>query len=183
MSGTGIENALARVAQITSEAESIRARFGVSEPATPGFAGALQRAGSAQSVASGPTSTSAPNATVDRETWAKDLLRTLGMPVSNENVRAIVAWEQAEGTSAGYNPLATTQSSPGATDFNSVGVKNYSSYSDGIDATVKTLTNGLYDPILAALRRGSSADDVANAVAASPWGTGQGVFRVLHAQG
>jgi hypothetical protein len=72
---------------------------------------------------------------------------------------------------------------PGATSFNSVGVKNYASYRDGLTATLRTLTNGRYEPIIAALRRGGSADAVARAIAASPWGTGAGVLRVLASGG
>ena len=48
-------------------------------------------------------------------------------------------------TSASFNPLATTQSGfAGETRFNSVGVKNYATYQDGIDANVHALTNGRY---------------------------------------
>jgi hypothetical protein len=115
----------------------------------------------------------------DRTQWATDLLNRLGMPVTSENVKALAAWAQAEGTNAGFNPLATTQAMPGASSFNSVGIKNYASYADGIQATVQTLTNGRYANILAALRAGNSAIAVGQAVANSPWGTGQGVLRVL----
>jgi hypothetical protein len=101
------------------------------------------------------------------------------MPVTSENVRAMVAWQQAEGTRAQYNPLATTQDMPGATRFNSVGVKNYETYQDGLTANIKALTNGRYANILAALQAGNSADAVAQAIANSPWGTGAGVERVL----
>ena len=94
------------------------------------------------SPASATSSSFAP--TADRTQWATDLLNRLGMPVTSENVKALAAWAQAEGTKAGFNPLATTQSMPGASSFNSVGVKNYASYTDGLQATVQTLTNGRY---------------------------------------
>jgi hypothetical protein len=127
------------------------------------------------------SATSSFTPTTDRTQWATDLLNQLGMPVTSENIKALAAWAQAEGTKASYNPLATTQSMPGATSFNSVGVRNYVSYADGIHATAQTLTNGHYPNILAALRSGTSAVAVAQAVANSPWGTGQGVLRVLGA--
>jgi hypothetical protein len=116
-----------------------------------------------------------------RQRFASDLLARLGMPQTAENVRALVAWQQAEGTRAAFNPLATTQGSAGANDFNSVGVKNYTSYAQGLDATVTTLRNGRYGEILAALLDGSSASRLASAVERSPWGTGDGVRRVLAA--
>ncbi len=108
-------------------------------------------------------------------TWAKALLVALDMPVTTANLAAIIAWEMAEGghwyNSAHCNPLNTTWRMPGATSMNSVGVKAYLSWSQGLAATVNTLHNGLYEGILAALRDGSDAQAVADAVGASPWGT------------
>ncbi len=109
-------------------------------------------------------------------TWAKALLRALGMPQTTDNMAAIIAWEMAEGghwyNSAHYNPLNTTWRMPGATAMNSVGVKAYVSWTQGLAATVETLHNGLYEGILSALRAGNDAQTVADAVASSPWGTG-----------
>lgn len=115
--------------------------------------------------------------------WAVDLLGTLGMPVTPDNVRFLNAWAQAEGSRAAFNPLATTQPASGASSFNSVGVRNYTSYEQGLQATAQTLRNGNYGGILSALRSGTSAVSAAQAVAASPWGTGSGVLRVLNAGG
>ncbi len=138
----------------------------VTDPAVPASSGSLNRAG------------------VDSVGWARDFLTKLGMPVTSENVKAVVAWEQAEGTKASFNPLATTQSGfAGETKFNSVGVKNYATYQNGIDANVHALTNGRYTNILAALQAGNSATAVAQAIQSSPWGTGGGVLRVLKSQG
>ena len=107
--------------------------------------------------------------------WAKAIVQKLGMPVTGPNVAAVTAWEMAEGghwhNSAHYNPLNTTQSMPGATSMNSVGVKAYSSWAQGFAATLKTMHNGYYEGILAALRQGDDAQAVADAVATSPWGT------------
>ena len=97
------------------------------------------------------------------------------MPQTTDNMAAIIAWEMAEGghwyNSAHYNPLNTTWRMPGATSMNSVGVKAYLSWAQGLAATVNTFHNGLYEGILAALRAGNDAQAVADAVAASPWGT------------
>jgi peptidoglycan hydrolase CwlO-like protein len=113
---------------------------------------------------------------VTQITWAQAFIKSLGMPMTADNVAAIVAWEMAEGghwyNTAYYNPLNTTQSMPGATIFNSVGVKAYTSWAQGLKATVITIRNGFYEGILAALRAGNDAQAVAAAVAASPWGTG-----------
>ncbi|MFN8036684.1 MAG: hypothetical protein U0V73_12190 [Acidimicrobiia bacterium] len=142
------------------------------------FASALDRAQASRTV-----SATADGTAASRTKWGTDVLSALGMPLTDQNVTAMTAWARAEGTDAAFNPIATTQSSPGATNFNSVGVKNYASYEDGLAATVKTLTNGRYGNILAALQTGNDAEAVARAVADSPWGTGEGVLRVLHAGG
>jgi hypothetical protein len=157
------------------------------DPGQTDFASALaqaQSSGAALPSSTMPTSTGTPNrAGVDPVQWAKDFLTRLNAPITASNVRAITAWEQAEGTAAAYNPLATTQSGyAGETRFNSVGVKNYSSYADGLDANVKAITNGLYGNILGALQQGNDADAVARAIAGSRWGTGGLVEKILSAQ-
>ena len=115
-------------------------------------------------------------------TWARALLQALAVPVTTDNLAAILAWEMAEGghwyNSAYYNPLNTTWRMPGATSMNSVGVKAYLSWAQGLAATVNTFHNGLYEGILAALRAGHDAQAVAGAVAASPWGTGSFAVRL-----
>lgn len=115
--------------------------------------------------------------------WQQAVLRRIGAPVTPNNVRALNAWQAAEGGDARFNPLNTTQPMPGATDYNPVGVKNYVTPNQGTGATVKTLLNGRYDHIVTGLRKNSSPVEVARAVAASPWGTGEGVLRVLGATG
>jgi peptidoglycan hydrolase CwlO-like protein len=109
-------------------------------------------------------------------TWARALLVAMRFPVTADNVAAVTAWEMAEGghwyNTAHYNPLNTTQRMPGATVFNSVGVKAYTSWKQGLQATMITLKNGYYGGILDALKRGKDAEAVARAVGASPWGTG-----------
>lgn len=110
-----------------------------------------------------------------REEWARALLGRLGYSASRSNVTAILAWMRAEGgnwnNSAHYNPLNTTQSMSGATSMNSVGVKSYTSWDQGLAATVITLRNGYYGHILSALSSGGSANQVVSAVVSSPWGT------------
>jgi len=118
----------------------------------------------------------AKNGQFTQLTWAKALLLAMRLPVTADNVAAITAWEMAEGghwyNTAYYNPLNTTQDMPGATIFNSVGVKAYTSWKQGLEATVKTLKNGYYGSIIDALKRGNDAEAVARAVGSSPWGTG-----------
>jgi hypothetical protein len=115
-----------------------------------------------------------------RTRWSVALLDALGTPVTQENVRALDAWIAAESNTArANNPLATTMGAPGAVDLNDHGVKGYPNDVIGLDATVRTLRNGSYGAILDALAAGDSAVRVAQAVAASPWGTGENMLRRL----
>lgn len=108
--------------------------------------------------------------------WASELLKLGDWPRSGTNICAIVAWERLEGGqfvsgSASYNPLNTSQSMPGDSIFNGVGVRNYPSWSVGLDATVQTLQLGFYTDIVRSLSEGKDAVAVLAAVNASPWGT------------
>ena len=115
--------------------------------------------------------------------WQADVLDAIGAPHTDSNLQLLAAWQQAEGGTATFNPLNTTQPEPGATNYNSVGVKNYTSAAQGTLATKTTLENGNYDGILADLRAGNvSAGQIVtrNASEFSTWGTSvQTLGRVL----
>jgi len=87
----------------------------------------------ASGVAASVTSLAAvPAGSVTPATWAEALLGSLGDQASPENMRALIAWERAEGghwaNSARFNPLNTTQPEPGSWSMNSVGVQAYASW-------------------------------------------------------
>lgn len=113
-----------------------------------------------------------------RGQFARALLPKVGAEVTARNMRALMAWMQAEGDAGRFNPLNTTQDKPGATDFNSVGVKNYRSFVDGVNATAETLNYGAdrglygYHGIRSCLRRNAPAWRTLGAVESSAWGTG-----------
>jgi hypothetical protein len=175
----GIAGVEARIAEIQARfgAPTVNSTATSSATGTSDFSALLDQLQSTSTLGStAPAGAAATN----REQWAHDFPTRLGLPVTAENVKVMVAWQRAEGTRAQNNPLATTPNMPGATRFNSVGVKNFVTYDDGITANIKAITNGRYTNILNALRAGNSAEAVAQAIAASPWGTGQGVLRVLH---
>lgn len=117
--------------------------------------------------------------------WAHDLLSMLNLPNTFENVKALTAWQKAEGggsdgpSHSNFNWLNTCRAMPGSTTINKVGVRSFANYHDGLVATAGALTNGLYGNILSALHSGNSAAAVADAIEAGPWGTGGGVKRVL----
>ncbi len=99
-------------------------------------------------------------------------------------VAALVTWFEAEGGAgpqwgvagnvADYNPLNTTRVWPGSrpTPGNDPPVQAYPSWEVGIAATVATIDQPNMAPIAAALRAGCDCAELAAAVAATPWGTG-----------
>jgi hypothetical protein len=109
----------------------------------------------------------------DAGTWTRLFLTYVGAPVCEDNVVVVVAWQAQESTSARFNPLATTHDMPGATAFNEVGVRNFASVGQGLQATLATLEAPVesygYAPILAALRSCLSAESTAAYVNASAW--------------
>jgi hypothetical protein len=108
-----------------------------------------------------------------RQQWATALLQAVHAPTCANNLVSLVTWQTAENTSAGWNPLATTQPAPGTTDFNSVGVRNYPSSAAGIAATVATLQGGYdsqgYGWILYRLATCADPDVTAAAINQSNW--------------
>jgi hypothetical protein len=113
------------------------------------------------------------SAAPDQTQWATAFLGKVGAPVTASNLQAMTTWMAREGgnwnNNATYNPLNTTQNMKGATSMNSVGVKAYASWDQGLQATVNTINNGKYSPVLNALRQGTSAAAVLSAVQDSPW--------------
>src|SRR5215831_763575 len=111
--------------------------------------------------------------------WQAQILRGVNAPVTPQNLQAVDAWQRAEGGGALNNPFNTTQAG-GVSSYNSVGVQNYATPQVGIQATIDTLRNGRYGPVIAALQQGNSPQAVAGAVGASPWGTsGQLMSQIL----
>lgn len=106
-----------------------------------------------------------------RHLWTRDLLHRLGVPGSYYNALAIISQAQAEGGSAKFNPLNTTREAPGATDYNSVHVKNYTSYEQGLTATVATFQQANMKPLMTALKSGKSSAAYWTALGLTPWGT------------
>jgi hypothetical protein len=96
--------------------------------------------------------------------WDGRLLAVVGAdPGYQQGRRLLGAWATAEGGTAKWNPLNTTYGLPGATDYNSVGVKNYRRPTEGVCATALTLVNGYYPHILAALQGGTrTAEQIVN---------------------
>jgi len=129
----------------------------------------------ASATSAGPDPSATSLAINGPQGFAVALLQALGDPVTSQNTLAIEAWYQREGgawnSPARYNPLNTSMRMPGSHAINGAGVQSYTSWSEGLTATVATLNSPSYRRILAALSAGNSVQAVENAVASSPWGT------------
>jgi peptidoglycan hydrolase CwlO-like protein len=104
--------------------------------------------------------------------WAGLFLRTIGASECRANLITVVAWQYSEFTQAEWNPLADTLAMPGSTTFNSVGVQNYVSVDQGLQATRYTLVNGPwlgYGAILSGLAACADPMTTARAINASMW--------------
>jgi hypothetical protein len=110
---------------------------------------------------------------VTYERWGERFLDEMEAPRCKDNRIVAIAWEVNEGTSAVWNPLATTYDLPGATNHNSVGVKNYESFAQGLDATRLTIKRGFsqygYGEIVRRLQRCAPPMKTARAIKRSSW--------------
>jgi cell wall-associated NlpC family hydrolase len=128
-----------------------------------------------------PAPFSEPTLPSTRAAWATALLGRLGNAQPTQaTVAMVVAWHRAEGGTATFNWLNTTEDAPGATMYNclnpdcTIGVRNYPDFETGIEATAATLTNGRYPRTLAGLVGNLPViDDQEMAT----WGTGGGAIR------
>lgn len=118
---------------------------------------------------------SLPDKTTSDDDFYKSILKCLGAEPTKSNMLFMYAWRQAEGGTAKNNPFNTTQKMEGATNYNKIGVKNYKTPEDGIQATCKTLTNGRnkygYDKIIDGLKNDVGLSKLSDAVVSSKWGT------------
>jgi len=123
---------------------------------------------------------------VDQGGFASMLLGALGAPATQQNVADLTMWENMEGgnwnNTATYNPLNTSYQLNGSVNYNTrkagSGVQAYSSWQQGLAATVATLTGANagsrgYTNIVSALRAGASSQgDFLKLLQASSWDAG-----------
>lgn len=111
---------------------------------------------------------------ITRVEWAKAFLEKIDAPIVRHNLWTLVSWMQAEGGSAKFNPLNTTQKMPGSTNYNSIGVQNFVSFDQGVEANAKTILQDKfgYPSIVDHFRSGDRAVYTLRAIEGSNWGTG-----------
>lgn len=120
-------------------------------------------------------------------TFGKNVMTQIKAPFTRETDKFLRAWALAESgnqtqNGAAWNPFNTTKKMPLSTNYNTNNgspVQNYNTWISGASATATTLLNGHYAALLIALRAGSSALSMSNALVKSPWGTGTLVQTLL----
>lgn len=103
--------------------------------------------------------------------WAHAIAAAAGWPQTPSNITFLTYWAQAEGgnfdNTAAYNVLNTSQPATGSVNYQSGtsggGVQSYTSWNEGINATIYNLQNGFsgnpqaYNPIVSALQQGNAS--------------------------
>jgi len=123
---------------------------------------------------------------VDAGGFASMLLGRLGAPQTSQNIANVTMWEGMEGgnwqNSAHYNPFNTSYQTGSSVNFNTgrkgSGVQAYTSWEEGLNATVNTLTGASadargYTNIINLLRSGKATKaDFMKALQGSAWDAG-----------
>jgi hypothetical protein len=109
--------------------------------------------------------------------WASKILKGIGAPVTENNLRAMVSWMHAESSAANNyqgwnNPLNTTNTEPGSISKNNVGVQQFVNEASGIKATLETLDLPYYKAIVEDFKNNSPVSETLREITASKWGTG-----------
>lgn len=108
--------------------------------------------------------------------FAQAVLGNLGLPITPNNIAALVAFQAWEGghmnNTAQFNPMNTMRDIPGAAQAKGLahGIKAYATWDDGVEATARTLAQTNMRGIHEALARSAPPDETLRAVAASDWG-------------
>ena len=106
----------------------------------------------------GPPPPGSPPASASETLIIRAILARIGAPQTSQNISSMAAWIRHEQTgwppAARFNPMNTTLFEPGSTDFNSVHVKNYTSWAQGIEANAATLLGG-YPCLVGRFRSGA----------------------------
>jgi hypothetical protein len=115
------------------------------------------------------------------------LLKKLSAPVTDENLKFLYAWRQSEGDGGRFNPFNTTLKKPGSTFFNylndkkTLGVQNYNSQEQGLEATYDTLKHKRYKCIVDGLKNDIGAKEITDRCRPElkTWGTGDLIAKVI----
>jgi hypothetical protein len=113
----------------------------------------------------------------ETNTYLIDLLKALGLPSTEGNILFFKAWRQFEAGKASWNAFNTTYNIGVTSNYNGIGVKNYSSRENGIQANAQTFKRKDYQPLLEKLKNVKTIQDAYNvAVLESDGPKGGGLY-------
>jgi len=111
----------------------------------------------------------------DDKEFYEQILNCVGAPITEENLKFLYAWRQAENANAANNPFNTTMPFKNATLYgtNKAKVKEYQTRQDGLEATCKTLNLSYYTCIVDGLVNDIGAELISTKCdsALKKWGT------------
>lgn len=122
----------------------------------------------------------------EKRKFATEVLKGIGAPTSQANVEMLVRWMEAEDSRSKmqatsempvaierFNPLNTTMKMAGDSGpLNSAGVRGYSDFNSGVQATVNTLNLSYYKDIVSHLKANTGGwEKLRSTIGSSPWGT------------
>lgn len=147
---------------------------------SPPAIGAAPGSSGSSSGTSRPAVTEHVVSSGSEDEFFKTVLEDLNAPATSIGVHSLEAWYGHEYTSwppkASYNPLDSTMTEPGSTNFNTFStglhVQNYPDPATGAKATAATLLNGNYPQVTAALQAGKSLCGSRFAAEISKWSGG-----------
>lgn len=105
-------------------------------------------------AAPAPVSLSVPDT---YQQFFTDVLGELGIQATQANLDALASVAHYEGLNSYDNPLNAVIKEPGSTDFNSVGVQQYTSFSEGVQGTVDLLKGTRWGAVVSSLKSGSES--------------------------
>lgn len=111
---------------------------------------------------------------ITRGDAAVAMCKELGVAPTLRRRHFFLAWYAGENTQARFNPCATEFFLPGSTDFNSVGVRNYATWAQGLEGWLDTISLHYYDDLRKAIRFSAPFAREARmmqALTRAPWGT------------
>jgi hypothetical protein len=101
--------------------------------------------------------------------WIAGILALLGATPTVGNTQALALWARSEGMPPEtFNWLAATDVRPGSRDYNSAGVQEYVSMTQGLEVLHAKFTGHIYPAIGATLIAGQ-APAIYEAINSSPW--------------
>lgn len=111
-----------------------------------------------------------PSGGSSRPAWVLAVLKALGTHDNGDNGLALELWAQSEGAvDYTHNWLNTTMPGYGGVSINSVGVKHYPTFADGVKATAATIRQPIMSGIFYALTSGVDLDVIYHAINSSKW--------------